>query len=212
MNNSIIVTANKTGVEGFIQQTLASQIDIKNFNSNLKKLVDDWATVASNTYEKRAVSHFKKIMKVTPLAKGQTNRVATIEIPIIQNKLASFKYSTQMETVTEFGGSGKFRVTRVAIRKGVAMEVAKIPKSSKSKFFAGARDGLTPQFQGRIKGFSPKGYRGKIFIRLQAHTWKDGKRLPIAEMSGIPDAYLLTSNRVTTAVNLNERLKNLWNH
>lgn len=204
----------------WLKTNLESSLKIERFNQNLVIFKKDWCKTASELYTKRSQKDFEKYVTVSSLTKGTakgileggSNRtLANITLKVESNKLSSFNYDTHLGMVSEDGGSGKHRVTRVAILKGSRKKVPIIPDTNKSSFFKGAMGAkVTPRYKGRIKGFVPKGHK-KIYIRLQPKTWGEGhRRLPIAEMYGIPNAYLLNSNRTKTKFNFDQRLKDLW--
>jgi hypothetical protein len=182
----------------------------------LHRFEKDWVKTGSQVFAKSQKDLKQTVSlkffgdKASLSSSGQV-KLAEITLDIRSNKLVSFAHSTRNESVANVGTTAStHRVTRVAILRSKGKQVAIIGKKSKSSFFAGARDERTPVYKGRIKGFSPKGYKDKIFIRLQANTWRQGKRLPIAEMYGIPNAYLLNSRRTKDTFRFDQRLKDLW--
>lgn|SRR5574343_555991 len=214
MDIKLTQNSSSSSVVSFIKKGIEEKLDLKVFQRNVHRFTKDWVKETSGIYTKSQRDltkdlSVKMFADKTSLSSSGSVKLAEITLAVQSNKLTSFAHSTKVEPVTEDGGSGRFRVTRVAMLRGKSREVAVISKRSKSTFFARARDGVTPVFQGRIKGFSPKGSK-KIYIRLQPHTWKNNKRLPIAEMYGIPNAYLLNSNRTKTKFNFDQRLKDLW--
>lgn len=206
-------------IKDWLTAQVASEVKLDVFNRNLDVFVKDWKVATASIYGKRSYKDYDAAVKVKHMVTNTkkilgvdvpTHRtLATIELKVSSNKLGSFINTTKNESVTEAGGSGTFRVTRASILRKQHV-VAVIGKKSKSSFFAGARDQKTPVHKGKIKGFSPKGYKNKIFIRLQANTWRQGRRLPIAEMYGIPNAYLLNSKRTKEAFRFEQRIKDLW--
>ena len=202
----------------WLKTNLESSLKIERFNQNLVIFKKDWCKTASELYTKRSQKDFEKYVTVSSLTKGTakgileggSNRtLANITLKVASNLLTSFSYDTYLGMVTEAGGSGKHRITRAAILKGQQKQVVMIGSKNRNPKFQVAKTGLTPRYKGRIKGFVPKGYK-KIYIRLQPHTWVDGQRQPIAQMLGIPNAYLLNSNRTKTKFNFDQRLKDLW--
>jgi len=211
----ITQTSSKSTLVSFLKKNLEEKLDLKVFSKNLHRFTKDWVKETSSIYTKsqkdlRQDLSLKILADKVSLSSSVKIKLAKITLAVRSNSLASFAHSTLTETVTEAGGSGRFRVTRATIIRGKSKQVSIISRKSRSSYFASARDDVTPKFQGRIKGFTPKGHKGKIFIRLQAHTWKDNKRLPIAQMYGIPNAYLLNSKRTKDAFKFDQRLKDLW--
>lgn len=210
--------SNKGELTKWLTQNLESSLKIERFNQNLVVFKNDWCKTASNLYTKRSAKDFAKGVTMSTLTKGTAKGIlggnsvktlANITLKVESNLLSSFSYDTHLGMVTEAGGSGKHRITRVAILKGQRKQVAMIGSRSKSARFASARDGITPKYKGRIKGFVPKGSK-KIYIRLQPHTWVAGSRQPIAQMFGIPNAYLLNSRRTKDSFKFDQRIKDLW--
>ena len=201
----------------WLKTNLESSLKRNRFNDNLVLFKKDWCKAASDLYTKRSQKDFEKYVTMSSLLKkdaegvlagGSKRTLANITINVEQNKLSSFSYDTHLGMVTEAGGSGKFRITRASILKGQRKQVVMIGKT-RSPIYETARTGITPKFKGRIKGFVPKGSK-KIFIRLHEHTWVGGKRTEIAQMYGIPNAYLLNSNRTKNKFKFDQRLKDLW--
>lgn len=215
MDITVTKLTNTETLVSFLRKDLNEQLNLQVFQRNLHRFEKDWVKKGSELYTKsqrdlKQDLTSKMFANKSSLSSSGSVKLAEIALQVRSNKLASFAHSTAMESVTEAGGSGSFRVTKAAILRGKGKQVVVISRKSKSNFFAGARDGSTPKFKGRIKGFSPRGYRDKIYIRLQPHTWVQGKRQPIAEMYGLPNAYLLNSNRTKTAFNFEQRIKDLW--
>lgn len=210
-----INSTTKSTLVSFLRKDFEEKLNLRVFSKNLHRFRDDWVKETSSIYTKskkdlRQDISLKMFTDKSSLSSSGNTKLAEITLQVRSNKLASFAHSTNVEQVTEAGGSGKFRVTRAAMLRGKSKEVAVIGRKSKSRVFAKARTGTTPVFGGRIKGFTPKGYAGHIFIRLQPKTWKKKQRLPIAEMYGIPNAYLMNSKRTKTSFNFDQRLKELW--
>jgi len=216
MDITITQSSSKSTLVSFLRKDIEEKLDLKVFSKNLHRFTKDWVKETSSIYTKsqkdlRQDLSLKMFADKVSLSSSSSVKLAEITLAVRSNSLASFAHSTLTETVTEAGGSGRFRVTRAATLLGKSKQVAVISRKSRSSYFASARDDLTPKFQGRIKGFTPKGHKGKIFIRLQPKTWGARKqRLPIAQMYGIPNAYLLNSKRTKTAFNFDQRLKDLW--
>jgi len=210
-----IVSSNSTTIATAIRKDISEQFGLRTFSKNLNRFTKDWVKETSSIFTKsqkdlRQDISVKMFADKSSLSSSGNIKLAEITLQVRSNKLASFAHSTNFETVTESGGSGKFRVTRAAMLRGTSKDVAVIGRRSKSRLFAKARTGTTPVFGGRIKGFTPKGYAGHIFIRLQPKTWSKKQRLPIAEMYGIPNAYLMNSRRVKNSFNFDQRIKDLW--
>jgi hypothetical protein len=210
--------SNKGELTKWLTQNLESSLKIERFNQNLVAFKNDWCKTAADLYTKRSPKEFAKYITVSSLMKGTAKGIlegnsirtlANITLKVEANQLTSFSYDTHLGQVTEAGGSGKHRITRAAILKGQNKQVVMVGSKSKSARFALAKTGKTPVYKGRIKGFVPKGSK-KIYIRLQPHTWVKGSRQPIAQMYGIPNAYLLNSKRTKDAFNFDQRLKDLW--
>lgn len=202
----------------WLKSNLESSLKRNRFNDNLVLFKKDWCKTAADLYTKRSQKDFEKYVSVTSLLKKDATGIlsgtaprtlSTITLKVESNLLTSFSYDTRVGMVTEAGGSGKHRITRAAILKGQRKQVVMIGSKNRHPKFQVAKTGLTPKYKGRIKGFVPKGYK-KIYIRLQPHTWVDGQRQPIAQMLGIPNAYLLNSNRTKTKFKFDQRLKDLW--
>lgn len=207
--------SNKGALTKWLTQNLESSLKIERFNQNLVVFKNDWCKTASNLYTKRSTKDFAKGVTMSTLTKGTAKGIlegnsvrtlANITLKIEQNKLTSFEYDTHLGSVS----GGKYRIVRAAILKGQRKQVATISKRSRDSIYAVARDGTTPRAKGRIKGFIPKGTKGKIFIRLHEHTWSAGSRTEIAQMFGIPNAYLLNSRRTKDAFKFDQRIKDLW--
>jgi len=212
--------SNKGELTKWLTKNLESSLKIERFNQNLVVFKNDWCKTAATLYTKRTQKDFVKGVTMSTLTKGTAKGIlggnsartlANITLKVEAQQLTSFSYDTHLGKVSSADGlhSGKFRITRAAIIKGQRKQVVVVGSKSKSARFAGARDGKSPLYQGRIKGFIPKGSK-KIYIRLQPHTWVDGSRQPIAQMFGIPNAYLLNSRRTKDAFKFDQRIKDLW--
>jgi hypothetical protein len=211
--------SNKGELTKWLAQNLESSLKIERFNQNLVAFKNDWCKTAADLYTKRSPKEFAKYVTISSLMKGTAKGIlegnsvrtlANITLKVEANQLTSFSYDTHLGQVTEEGGSGKHRITRAAILKNSRKSVPHISDTNRSERFKGAMGkNATPIYKGRIKGFVPKGSR-KIYIRLQPHTWSGGTRQPIAQMYGIPNAYLLNSKRTKDAFNFDQRLKDLW--
>ena len=216
MDINITKLTNTDTLVSFLRKDIGEQLNLKVFQRNLNRFEKDWIKTGSQVYAKsqkdlKQTVSLKFFGDKASLSSSGSVKLAEITLDVRSNKLTSFAHSTNNESVANVGTTAStHRVTRVAILRSKGKQVAIIGKKSKSSFFAGARDQKTPVHKGKIKGFSPKGYKNKIFIRLQANTWRQGRRLPIAEMYGIPNAYLLNSKRTKAAFNFEQRLKELW--
>jgi hypothetical protein len=207
--------SNKGELTKWLTQNLESSLKIERFNQNLVVFKNDWCKTAASLYTKRSPKEFAKYVTMSTLTKGTAKSIlegnivrtlANITLKVEHNKLASFEYDTHLDSVS----GGNYRIVRAAVLKGQRKQVAVISRKSRDPIYATARDGITPRAKGRIKGFIPKGTKGKIFIRLHEHTWVGGKRTEIAQMYGIPNAYLLNSRRTKDAFKFDQRLKDLW--
>jgi len=211
--------SNKGELTKWLTQNLESSLKIERFNQNLVVFKNDWCKTAANLYTKRSPKEFAKGVTMSTLTKGTAKGIlggnsvrtlANITLKVEAQQLTSFSYDTHLGSVNEEGGSGKHRITRVAILKNSRKSVPHISDSNKAERFKGAMGTkVTPRYKGRIKGFVPKGSK-KIYIRLQPHTWVEGQRQPIAQMTGIPNAYLLNSRRTKDSFKFDQRLKDLW--
>lgn len=205
---------------------IASEVKVDVFNKNLDVFAKDWKVATASIFAKRSYKDYDSVMTVKHMVSNNTKilginvtthrTLATIELKVRSNKLGSFIHSSKLEPVQEFAAHGErsYLVTRVAILRS-KRQVPSISFKSKSAYFANTRDSLSPKHKGRLKGFITKKDKNKIFIRMQAHTWRKiskgvYQRLPIAEMYGIPDAYLLNSIRTKKAFNFDQRIKDLW--
>lgn len=200
-------------------------------NSNLKGLVDDWVKTSANTFAfKGQKAGFEAITHVTPLArlKGGTRGTqrASITLKLEPTDLTDFVVEQQRISVMETYNQasirrGKYReksmgkitmetnfYTRAKLLKQGATKLVVIKDKKGTLSSARGLKGFmySPTNRVTAKETTPLG----VYVRLQAATWRNGKRLPIYKLNAPPLAIIMLSPRILNRIKFYKRLDSIF--
>lgn len=199
-------------------------------NKNLYALAEDWKKTSSNTFvHKGGKAAFDKITEVTPLSRetggtrGTIKAKITLEIQaipltdftVVQQRMAKNNSLTAAEVrkgrykekPIEIFHSPMQTFTKAKILKQGSVNQV-IPRKKKGTL--SSAEGIhgfmySPKNRVNAKSSTPLG----VYVRLQAATWKNGKRLPTYKIYAPPLAIVMLAPRVLKRIKFEKRIRGL---